>query len=152
MGLPHIHTFYHVWFKWIDPITLVPTVLATAFMPRVMLDSFVPKELSAYNPDQGFLFHQLAGLFTFVAIVQAGVLRASDEITVWRIVNAGVLVVDVIMLLSLFLSLRQQNRLSFTGIRGADWGNLSFTTLVTAIRIAFLAGAGVSDGSKSKQA
>lgn len=148
MAQPTVHAFYHVWFKWIDPLTLVPTVLATVFMPEVMLDSFVPASMSTYNPDQGFLFHQLAALFAFVGIVQGGVLRVTDDIKVWRVSNAGVLVVDVAMLVSLYVSLRQQGRLSLGLMRGGDWANVLFTSLVTVIRIAFLSGVGVSNGTK----
>lgn len=144
-----VHRFYKIWFKWLDPLVLAPTVYTTIFKPEVMLDSFIPARLSSYNPDQGFLLHQIAALFSFVAIVEGGVLRATNDLKVWRVVNAGVLVVDLAMLASLYVSLKQQDRLSFEHMRGADWGNFAFTSLVTCIRLSFLSGLGVSDEEKT---
>ncbi|KAH7323264.1 hypothetical protein B0I35DRAFT_427386 [Stachybotrys elegans] len=148
----HVHKFYDIWFKWVDPLTLIPTVYATLFMPEVMLDSFIPAQMSPYNPDHGFLFHQLAALFSFIAVVQGVVLRITGDIKVWRAVNAGILLVDISMLASLYVSLKQQDRLSLGEIRGGDWGNLFFTSLVTLIRVAFLSGVGVSDKARVKRA
>lgn len=149
--MTRVHTFYHVWFKWIDPIPLLPTVFTAAFRPHEWVDSFVPKEITTYNPDQGFLLHHLAALFLFVAIVHAGVLRVTNEVAVWRVTNAGILLVDITMLISFYLSLKQQHRLSFGAIRGVDWGNFGFTLLNAAVRITFLAGAGVSKETKRKK-
>lgn len=153
MSLSNVHRFYHIWFKWIDPLVLVPTVYMAVYSPEVMLDSFIPAHLSTYNPDQGFLLHQLAALFAFIGIVQGGVLRATNEISVWRVINAGILVVDIAMLASLYVSLKQQDRLAMEGMRANDWGNFIFTTLVTSIRVAFLTGIGVgkSYGSQAKR-
>ncbi|XXH01608.1 hypothetical protein Hte_007968 [Hypoxylon texense] len=150
MTLPNIHVFYHIWFKWLDPLVLVPTVYALIFTPQVMLDALVPPPLSIYNPDQGFLLHQLAAMYAFIGIMLGGVLRVSSEIKVWKVVTAGVLLIDVAMLASIYASLKQQDRLSVEAMRGADWGNVLFTGLVTVIRVSFLAGIGVQDRIKSK--
>lgn len=150
MTLPKINTFYYVWFEWVDPIILLPSILALIFKPQVMIEAFIPPTLSTYNPDQGFLVHQLAAMFAFVAIMLAGVLRLSKDIEVWRTIIAGILLIDVAMLLSTVVSLKQQGRLSFSGIRPEDWGNIVFILIVTIIRILFLAGVGVRYGAKSK--
>lgn len=89
-------------------------------------------------------------MYAFVAIVLGGGLRVSKDITVWRVIIAGVLVVDIAMLASNYISLNQQGRLG--ALRSADWGNILFTGLVTVIRILFLAGVGVGkDNTRSKQ-
>lgn len=98
-----------------------------------MLEAFVPAPLSAYNPEQGFLFHQLAVKFAFVAIMLGGALRVSNDIKVWRVIIAGVLLIDIAMLASIYVSRKQQDRLSLGAMRSADWGNVLFTGLVTAI-------------------
>lgn len=108
-----------------------------------MLDAFIPPPLSARNPDQGFLLHQLAAMYTFVAIILGLVLRISKDIQVWRVVILAVLVVDIAMLSSNYASLKQQDRLNLGAMRSADWFNVLFTGLVTVIRILFLAGLGV---------
>lgn len=150
MALPYIHIFYKVWFQWVDPLILLPTIYALIFTPQVMLDAFIPPPLSAYNPNQGFLLHQLAAMYAFVAIVLGGGLRVSDDIKVWKVIIGGVLVIDIAMLASIYASLDQQGRLG--ALRSADWGNILFTGLVTVIRILFLAGVGVGDiDTRSKQ-
>lgn len=150
MAIPHIHKFYRVWFQWVDVLVLIPTIYALIYTPQLMLDAWVPPPLSAYNPDQGFLLHQLAAMYAFVAIALGGVLRVSDDIKVWRIIIAGVMVVDISMLASIYASLDQQGRLG--DLRYADWGNILFTGLVTVIRALFLAGIGVGqESTRSKQ-
>lgn len=143
MAQSSIHSFYRVWFTWVDPLTLVPTVYAIIFMPEFMLDGLIPAEMSSVNPDQAFLFHQLAALYAFIAIISAGVLRASPDLKVWRIVQAGILVVDLAIIASFYVSLEQQGRLELAKWRGQDWGNIGFTGTVAIIRSLFLAGVGV---------
>lgn len=150
MAPPQIRTFFRFWFLWLDPIILVATVYALVFTPQVMLDALAPPSLSAYNPDQGFLLHQLAALYAFVAIILGGVLRISKDIHVWRVVILAVLVVDVAMLASNYASLKQQDRVSLGAMRSADWSSILFTGLVTAIRIVFLAGVGVRNVKSKK--
>lgn len=150
MALSDIHVLYRFWFLWLDPIVLVATVCALVFNPQLMLDNFAPPPLSAYNPDQGFLIHQLAALFAFMAIMLGGVLRVSKDIQVWRVVIWGVLVVDIAMLASSYVSLKQQDRLSPDAIHSADWSNILSTAFITAVRIFFLAGVGVQH-TKSKK-
>lgn len=115
-----------------------------------MLDALVPPPLSTYNPSQAFLLHHLAALYAFVAIILGGLLRTSKDIQVWRVVITAVLVVDIAMLASDYSSLKQQDRLSLGAMRSADWSNILFTGLVTAIRIFFLAGVGVQNVKSKK--
>lgn len=150
MALPYVHILYKVWFQWVDPLILLPTIYALIFTPQVMLDAFIPPPLSAYNPSQGFLLHQLAAMYAFVAIVLGGGLRVSNDIKAWRVIIGGVLVIDIAMLASNYASLDQQGRLG--ALRSADWGNTLFIGLVTVIMILFLAGVGVGDiDTRSKQ-
>lgn len=151
MAPPKIHVFYRFWFLWLDPAILAATVYALVFTPQVMLDAFAPPPLSAYNPDQGFLIHQLAALYAFVAIILGGALRISKDIQVWRVIIMAVLVVDIAMLASNYATLKQQDRLSLGAMRSADWSNILFTGLVTAIRILFLAGVGVQNAKSKKK-
>lgn len=152
MATPQIHTFYHIWFKWLDPLVLAATVYAMILNPQIMLDAWAPPPLSAYNPDHGFLLHQLAALFVFVGLILGGVLRISNDIKVWRFIIASVLLVDIAMLASAYATLKQQDRLSFEAMRSEDWSNVLFTGLVTVIRILFLAGVGVEHKERSKNA
>ncbi|QGI69362.1 hypothetical protein CEK26_013319 [Fusarium fujikuroi] len=104
----NVHSFYRIWFTWVDPLTVLPTVYALIFTPEFILDGLIPLSMSAYNPDQAFLFHQLAALFAFVAIMLAVLLRVSSDIKVWRVVIGGVLLIDIAILMSVFVSMKQQ--------------------------------------------
>ncbi|KAJ3535530.1 hypothetical protein NM208_g537 [Fusarium decemcellulare] len=134
MAQPNIHSFYRVWFTCVDPLTLVPTVYALIFTPEFMLEGLIPLTMSAYNPDQSFLFHQLAALYAFVAIMFAGVLRVSPDVKVWRIIIGAVLLIDIAILASMCVSLEHQGRLKLSAWRWQDWGNLVFTGGVAIIR------------------
>ncbi|KAF4984793.1 hypothetical protein FZEAL_84 [Fusarium zealandicum] len=152
MAQPNIHNFYRVWFTCIDPLVLIPTVYSLIFTPEVILDALIPATLSVYDPAQSFLFHQLAALYAFLGIVLGGVLRASSDINVWRIVTAGVLLIDVALLASLYVSLDQQGRLELGKWRWQDWGNVVLTAGLVVIRGMFLAGVGVGAEGKGKKA
>ncbi|KAF4449593.1 hypothetical protein F53441_7160 [Fusarium austroafricanum] len=152
MSQQNIHNFYRIWFTWVDPMTLLPTVYALIFTPEFMLDGLIPLSMSSYNPDQAFLFHQLAALYAFVGIMLAFVLRASSDIKVWRIIIAGVLLIDISILLSVYVSMKQQGRSEFAMFRWQDWGNYIFTGFVAAVRALFLAGVGIGDVNKGKVA
>ncbi|KAH6894744.1 hypothetical protein B0T10DRAFT_481037 [Thelonectria olida] len=89
MAPKSIHSFYRIWFTWVDPLTLAPTVYALIFTPEFMLESLVPVTILVYNPDQSFLFHQLAALYAFVGTMLAGVLRVSPDSKVWRTIISG---------------------------------------------------------------
>ncbi|KAF5698139.1 hypothetical protein FGLOB1_12277 [Fusarium globosum] len=112
--------FYRIWFTWVDPLTVLPTVYALIFTPEFILDGLIPLSMSAYNPDQAFLFHQLAALFAFVAIMLAVLLRVSSDIKVWRVVIGGVLLIDIAILMSVFVSMKQQGRSELSMFRWQD--------------------------------
>lgn len=152
MASPKVHPFYHIWFKWVDPISLIPTVYGLLFTPDFMLEGLIPASMSVPDPDQAFMFHQLAALYAFVAITIGLVLRATLDLKVWRIVMAAVLMIDIAMLASTYVSLEHQGRLALEALRWQDWGNIGYTGGVALIRAAFLAGVGVGGGGKGKKA
>lgn len=132
---------------------LVVTVYALVFRPEAMWDALIPASpLSTYKPNHAFLFHHLAALYAFMAIIMGGLLRASKDIQVWRVVIAAVLVVDIAMLAIAYASVKKQYELRADDMRSSDWSNVLFTGLVTAIRIFFLAGIGVQNAkSRNKR-
>lgn len=156
MALPDIHIFYHIWFKWVDPLVLACSVYALMFTPQTVIDAFIPPSLSVYNPGQGFLIHQLTALFAFVAITRGGG-RLAREPGYPGVSRCGgssspgaVLLVDVAMLASVYASLEQQDRLRLDAMCAADWGSMLFTALDMAVRV-FLLGAGVRDERENRK-
>ena len=149
MAQSKIHSFYRTWFTVVDPLSLIPTVSGILFTPEFMMDALLPG--ATPNPDHAFLLHQLAAMYAFMAIVLAGVLRATSDIKVWRVVIAGVLLVDISILVSMYVSLEHQGRLGLENWRWQDWGNLLFTGGVALIRSFFLLGVGVQTGLNDKK-
>lgn len=77
-------------------------------------------------------------------------LRISDDLKVWRVVQFATLLVDVSLLVTMRVMLQQQGRLDMGEWRSGDWFNAGFTVWVAIIRGAFLAGFGVGDGARDK--
>ena len=75
--------------------------------------------------------------------VMAVLLRASTDPKVWEIVQAATLAVDIALLATMIVSLRQQERLAWSKWRGVEVKNLVFLGMVSGIRTAFLLGVGV---------
>ena len=143
MAQPKISSFYRTWFTIVDPLSLIPTVYGILFAPEFMMDAIIPATMSKPDPDQAFLFHQLAALYAFMVVILAAVLRATSDVRVWKRVIAGVLLVDVAILISMYVSLEHQGRLGLENWRWQEWGNLLYTGGVAIIRAFFLAGVGV---------
>ena len=71
------------------------------------------------------------------------VLHASPDPKVWEIVQTATLAVDVALLATMIVSLRQQKRLDWSKWRGVEVKNLMFLGLMSGIRTMFLVGMGV---------
>lgn len=144
MSRPAIHPFYRIWFTTVDPIVLVLTIVTIIFSPSTILQSVLPSSIEAYRPmSHGPLLQQSAALYGFMAIIFGVLLRATSDLTVWRIVQAATLAVDLALLVVLWALLKEQGRLSLGDWRAGDWGNFGFTAWVALIRMAFLWGWGV---------
>jgi hypothetical protein len=150
MSRPNVHAFYRLWFTIIDPMTLAPTALGLLLTPSIFIQGLVPASIAPYNPDHGFLFHHLAALYGFLALTLGGVLRASRELHIWRIIIFGVWCIDIAVLASQMYSLEQQGRSALSQWRWQEWGNLVYTGGVMLIRTAFLLGYGVYDQATTK--
>lgn len=144
MTSQNIHRFYRVWFTSIDPLLLALLTYTLVFTPDVMMDSLIPNSMSMPNPDHAFLFHQLAALYGFLTLMLAVLLRSTSDLKVWNIVIGAVLMIDIALLTSLYVSLDHQGRLSIVQWRSQDWFNWIITGFVAVVRVIFLAGVGVT--------
>ncbi|KAJ4321500.1 hypothetical protein N0V84_005303 [Fusarium piperis] len=88
MAHQSIHNFYRVWFTYVDPLTLIPTVYALLYTPEFMLEGLIPPSMAVYNPMEGFFYHQLSALYAFVGIMLGGVLLRTGDST-RRILREG---------------------------------------------------------------
>jgi hypothetical protein len=151
MPQPYVHPFYRIWFTWIDPVTLVPTVLACIFSKKAFLEMLLPPPIPAIDALHSVLLHQTAALYGFMCITFAVLLRVSSDRKVWRTIQATVLAVDVSLFITGLVNLQEQGRLSLDKLVGFDFMGLGFTAVVALIRAGFLLGIGGGDGARAKK-
>lgn len=147
-----IHRFYRVFFLYAEPFFSCLGALYAGAFPTAYLS--LTDTLSAPLSDSAVLpvathvaLRQLANLYLLFAVNEALVLRATNDLRVWRTLLFGLLLADLGHLYSLlpqgvgvFWEIHRWNRM--------DWGNVAFVYLGAASRIAFLAGLGVTASNK----
>ncbi|KAH8885602.1 hypothetical protein GQ53DRAFT_350775 [Thozetella sp. PMI_491] len=138
-----MHSVYRIWFTWVDPLITWMTVVLALVNPDLVMDSALPDGVSLRNPDNDFLLQQIAALFAFMGVITTFLLRASADIKVWNIVQAGILLVDVALLVILYITLGHHDRLDPATWRASDWANVLITVWVALLRSLFLMGIGV---------
>ena len=74
----------------------------------------------------------------YISFLSATLLRYTTDLAVWKLVQAGILIVDVVMLFSIWDAWKYQARLSPGQMRGEDWGSVATTAFVTVLRLLFL--------------
>jgi hypothetical protein len=137
--------FYHFFFTWFDPIVAFSGAVTDFVSPDFVINSLVPKTLrneEGCNPNYKFIFQQAGGGMIAVAFLSGALLRATNDLKVWKYVQAAILLIDIATLYSVWDALRLQSRLQVSTWRGEDWGCVGLTTFVTVLRVAFLAEAG----------
>lgn len=74
--------------------------------------------------------------------ISAVLLRYTDDIKIWRIVQIADLIVDVAYFWAVWGVLDAQKRLDPTTWRAEDWGSVAITGTATVVRLLFLLGIG----------
>ena len=74
--------------------------------------------------------------------LQVFLLRATNDLKVWKLFQTAVLLFDAVCLWSLWVTLEKQDRLSLSKWRSEDWGCVVITLGVAVVRSAFLAEVG----------
>ncbi|KAI9792566.1 MAG: hypothetical protein M1816_002086 [Peltula sp. TS41687] len=132
-----IPLFYRIFFTWIDPLNAIWAAYGHFFQPDMVLNAYIPD--SARNPPHDMLFQHLGGALLNIAFVDAVLLRYTDDVRVWKIVQAGVLILDWVMIYSLWDALARQGRLQPAVWRLEDWGCVVMNGFITAVRSLFIA-------------
>lgn len=145
-----IPAFYRHFFTIADPAMAVWGAYMTVAYPDTVLDSFVPRALSRRDPAQFMLFQQLAGWPLGTAFLSIFLLRYTRDVGVWKIFQASVLIVDVVLGYALWDALGRQERLSLGALRAEDWGCIGITAVFGLMRSAFLLGVGMGGGGRVK--
>ena len=108
--------------------------------PQTVVDSFIPN--TPRNADLDMFFQQTAGYTLSLCFLQAVLLRSTNDVKTWKMVQYAILIVDLVMLYSLHWGLSRQGRLAPSRWRGEDWGCILVTIIPTFYRLAFVSEVG----------
>lgn len=148
----HIAGIYRLFLLYIEPAFAVQGAVMSAFSPLWYLSVMTPyANRSHYSPVIQVVFDQLAATYFLFAFNQAVVLRVADgNLRVWKTMIFGMLVCDLVHIVATKNALGWDLQLDPMRWRFYDWFNIAFLYAVTLMRIAFLAGVGVSEGPAAR--
>lgn len=132
-----------------DPAVLAWAVYMDFFTPEVVFNAFVSKSISTRNPYQDFCLDQLGGASLMLAIIDIFLLRYTEDVHIWKILQTAVLTYDCALLYSSFHALAQQERLSASSWRFEDWGCIIITFQAMVVRTLFLLGVGLAQKDRT---
>ncbi|KAF1995555.1 hypothetical protein P154DRAFT_610740 [Amniculicola lignicola CBS 123094] len=132
---------YRFFFTWFDPIVSFAGAYMDFAARDLVINSLVPNAPPC-NPHYAFIFQRAGGRMLSVSFLSGALLRATDDLKVWKYIQTAILIIDVSTLYSVWDALRVQGRLRFGATRSEDWGTVGITLFATVLRVAFLAGVG----------
>jgi len=88
------------------------------------------------------------GMLNF-GIMSAVLLRYTNDMNVWRIVQLSCFVVDLAYYWAVWEVLAKQGRLSVGTWRAEDWGSIGITAFAGLVRLAFMARVGFGEASRN---
>ena len=154
---------YTLWFIWIDPILSLLGAYGGLFEPYLLLLSFIPATIPnaaapteplanpdiSMNPAHTMIFNQLGGFFILTFTLSAFMLRATNDLTVWKFYQGAISLVDVIILVATAAEYSRQGRLSPLVWRSEDWFSVVVTGACALLRISFVLGIGLDKKRKT---
>ncbi|KAJ9662037.1 hypothetical protein H2198_001579 [Neophaeococcomyces mojaviensis] len=139
-----IPSFYRFYFRWLDPAVCLWAVYMDFFTPDVVYNAFVPTTLAPRNPQHDFLLEQIGGALLMLAVLDIFMLRLTNDIKVWKTLQAAVFLYDWVCLYSIYSALRRQDRLRWDAFRLLeDGGSIGITVQAALVRAAFLLDVGL---------
>lgn len=141
-----IPLFYRFIFLWYEPLSAAYGVYLTLVTPNVYLGHYFPDNSTTWNHEYDFWFGQMAAAFFYVATSQAILFRYTNDIGVWKILNACLVGWDIILLYSYWIASNAQGRDSPLQWLPGEWTKWSLTFGLGLIRAAFVLGVGLKEG------
>jgi hypothetical protein len=150
--MPVIPLPYQLFFLWIEPISTLVGAFYAWFQPVTYL------ELTHARSAPGLLglpvgthvvLRQLGNLYLAFALNEGLVLRATNDLRVWRALLLGLLIADFGHLYSC-LPLGLSYYYDFANWNSIAWGNIAFVYCGATLRICFLLGVGLGGPQKAK--
>jgi hypothetical protein len=152
-----ISVIYRVFLLYIEPISTIVGAFYAHFLPRTYLElthsGSAPDATQPLPTATTVALSQLANLYLLFALNEGLVLRATNDLRVWRVLLFGLLLADFGHLYSVH-ELGLDVYFRFWTWNAMAWGNVGFVYLGAATRIAFLSGIGIGSepaGSLHKQ-
>lgn len=143
-----IPEYYKIFFLWVEPIVTLAGFVAAAFFGQDYLvmthAETTPSKYLGLPIATDVVLRQLANLYLAFALNEFFVLRATNDIKVWRSVLAVLLVADFGHLIATFPAGGFSQYYEFTKWNAMDYGNLLFVYIGATFRSCFLAGVGFS--------
>lgn len=94
----HIPAFYRFYFRWSDPLICLWGAYIDFFNPAFLSNAFLPSSQQPWNPAFNFTLQQLGGALLMLAIIDVVMLRYTEDVGVWKILQGAVLVYDLSLL------------------------------------------------------
>jgi hypothetical protein len=137
----NIPSFFRLFFTWLDPIICIWGAYMDFFDPTLVLSSHIPHPTADLG--HAMILKQRGGGMLNFGFISAVLLRYTNDIKIWRIVQVSLLIVDFACFWAIWDVLGVQQRLSPSSWRAEDWGSIVITGTATLTRVLFLLGVGV---------
>jgi hypothetical protein len=138
-----ISSIYRIYFTWLEPVFATSGAYLCHARPGFFLETSTPSPVigNDVTPTVQLLLTQIASLYIMHALVMSTVLRASNEINVWRAVMFAIAIADSGHLYALYAA-APGPFLDLATWRSEDWTNYGILGLGLVLRVAFLLGIG----------
>lgn len=97
-----IPAFYRFYFRWSDPAICLWGAYMDFVTPAFVSNAFLPSSQQPWNPMFNFTLQQLGGALLMLAVIDIMLLRYTEDVGVWKILQAAVLVYDLSLLYSIY--------------------------------------------------
>lgn len=143
-----VHPIYRAWFLWIDPILTIAGMYVNFFDHNLATLAF----FSNYPPTEELkpFVYQIGGMGTSFLCLFVILLRYTDDINIWKIVQFAILWADFTMLTAMYVAMRLEGHLAISDWRQEDWVSVVITVACTILQALFVLGIGVKE-SKAKE-
>ena len=144
---------YRLFFHYIEPVCTLAGAIAAALTPQKYLEMTYASPtpgLATVSTGTHVVLRQLGNLYLAFALNEALVLRATNDLKVWRAFLLVLLIADFGHLLSV-LPVGANIYYSLNKWGPMDWGNLGFVYLGAATRICFLSGVGLGKAKAQRR-
>ena len=128
-------------------------IYANLLDPGFVLGGFTTKFISPLNNETRVLLDAGAGWFAALILLNIAFLRyKANDITVWKILETAMILVDVFQLLGFARLYAAEGKTEVASLSGQDLGNVIGYSVIAAVRAAFVLGIGLSSAkAKTKK-